>query len=556
METLLQVRKLTIRYRFGTQQPFTAVDGVSFDIGKAEAVGLMGGSGCGKTSVALALLGLLAKDRAEITGSARFGDMDLLGLPERNFQRIRGAAISIVYQEPSIALSPVISAGNQIAEVIHAHRGWGWRRCQIEAEGMLERVGLCDTRRIFSAYPHQLSGGQCQRVVLAQALACAPSLLIADEPTAQLDARSQSQFLDFLGSLQKQLGISVLVISHAPEVQASLADRLLVMEAGRIIENGPFERLYRNPSEDYTRAILCGKAPAPARHAYEISREERICPVNAVHRDALVSVRGLSKHYVQKRPFSGMRFRVDALSGVTLAIRRGTTLALVGESGAGKSTLALCLALLEKPTHGEIWFEGFDVRCLTRKELLRSRRLVQLIFQDPTSSLDPRMTAAEIIAEPLAIQREGPKAYRNARAIELMEQVGLRTDSANKRPLEFSGGQRQRLAIARSLALQPKLLILDEAFSNLDLATRADLVRLLRDLQARHALTYLLISHDLRMVSDLADEVAVMNEGRIIERQATAKLFAHPEHEYTRTLLGAMRLPQRGSDDRIAAVQR
>jgi peptide/nickel transport system ATP-binding protein len=276
METLLQVRNLTIRYRSGTQQLCTAVDGVSFDVGKGEAVGLMGESGCGKTSVALALLGLLAKDHTEIGGSAGFGDMDLLALDERNFQRIRGAAISIVYQEPGIVLSPVIKAGDQIAEVIHAHRQWGWRRCQDEAKGMLERVGLRDTRRIFSAYPHQLSGGQCQRVVLAQALACAPSLLIADEPTAQLDARSQSQFLDFLGSLKKQLGISMLLISHAPEVQASLADRLLVMKAGRIIENGPFERLYRNPSEDYTRAIMRGKAPAPVRHVSEISSEERM----------------------------------------------------------------------------------------------------------------------------------------------------------------------------------------------------------------------------------------------------------------------------------------
>jgi peptide/nickel transport system ATP-binding protein len=278
--------------------------------------------------------------------------------------------------------------------------------------------------------------------------------------------------------------------------------------------------------------------------------------VNVADADVLVSVRSLSKHYVQKRPFSGKRFRVDALSGVTLTIRRDTTIALVGESGAGKSTLARCLALLEKPTHGEIWIEGFDVGGFTRKELFRSRRLVQLIFQDPASALNPRMTAAEIIAEPLEIQREGAKADRRARATDLMGKVGLPTDSASRRPLEFSGGQRQRLAIARSLALQPKLLILDEAFSNLDLATREDLLRLLRDLQARHGLTYLFISHDLRLVSDLADEVAVMNEGRIVEQQATAKLFAHPEHEYTRALLSAMRLPPCGCDDRIVGAQR
>ena len=278
--------------------------------------------------------------------------------------------------------------------------------------------------------------------------------------------------------------------------------------------------------------------------------------MKAAHADALVSVRGLSKHYIQKRPFSGVRFRIDALRDVTLTIRRGTSFALVGESGAGKSTLARCLALLEEPTQGEIWFEGFDVRGFTRRELLRSRRRVQLIFQDPTSSLDPRMTAAEVVAEPLAIQREGGKAHGRARATELMEQVGLPTDSASRRPLEWSGGQRQRLAIARSLSLQPSLLILDEAFSNLDLATREDLLRLLSNLQAKHGLTYVFISHDLRMVSELADEVAVICEGRIVEQQATANLFAHPEHEYTRALLSAIRLPQCGRDDRNAGAQR
>jgi ABC-type glutathione transport system ATPase component len=278
--------------------------------------------------------------------------------------------------------------------------------------------------------------------------------------------------------------------------------------------------------------------------------------VNAAHPDELISVRELSKHYVQKRPFSGTRFRVDALHRVTLTIRRDTAIALVGESGAGKSTLARCLALLEEPTHGEIWFEGSEVRRFTRKELFRSRRLVQLIFQDPASSLNPRMTAAELITEPLVIQGECAKADRRERARELMEQVGLSADSVGRRPLEFSGGQRQRLAIARSLALRPKLLIFDEAFSNIDLPTRVDMLALLRDLQASHGLTYLFICHDLRMVSDLADEVAVMSEGRIVERQATAKLFAQPEHEHTRALLAAAGLPQWGSDHRVAGVQR
>ena len=267
--------------------------------------------------------------------------------------------------------------------------------------------------------------------------------------------------------------------------------------------------------------------------------------MSAARTDSLVSVRGLCKSYVQKRQFSGAKFTVDALCNVNLEILRGATTALVGESGAGKSTLVRCVALLEKPTSGEIEFDGRNLLALGTEELFRARRQVQLVFQDPTSSLNPGMTAAEIVAEPLAIQREGKSADRRRQAIELMEHVGLPSASADKRPFEFSGGQRQRLAIARALALRPKLLILDEAFSNLDLATRESLLRLLRDLQAAHSLTFLHVSHDLRMVFDLADEVAVMYEGRIIEHGTALELFAHPQHDYTRVLLEATRLPAR-----------
>jgi len=278
METLLHVRDLTVEYLPDTGQPFTAVSDVSFDIGPGETVGLMGESGCGKSSVALALLGLLPKDHVSITGSIRLEGTDLRALDERALSKVRGAAISIIYQEPAIALSPVMRVGDQIAEVIHAHRRWAWKRCRNEAQAMLERVGLRTTDRISSAYPHQLSGGQCQRVVLAQALSCGPRLLIADEPTAHLDARSQAEFVALLDDLKRQSSISILLISHAPEVQARLADRLLVMKSGQIIEEGPFAELYQNPSQEYTRAMFHSRPLASAQRATtsETAAEEQV----------------------------------------------------------------------------------------------------------------------------------------------------------------------------------------------------------------------------------------------------------------------------------------
>jgi peptide/nickel transport system ATP-binding protein len=278
MEELLQVRNLTVEYHTNADQMFAAVRDVSFDIASGEAVGLMGESGCGKSSVALALLGLLPSKIAEVSGSVLLEGFALLAVDERALQKMRGAAISIIYQEPAISLSPVMSVGEQVTEVIHAHQRWGWKRCRVEAQSMLERVGLPPSKRLFGAYPHQLSGGQCQRVVLAQALACGPRLLIADEPTAHLDARSQADFLGLLEDLKKQSGISILLISHSPDVQARLADRLLVMKAGQIIEEGPFSKLYRNPSHDYTRAMLRSKPLAPAQPANstETSAEEQL----------------------------------------------------------------------------------------------------------------------------------------------------------------------------------------------------------------------------------------------------------------------------------------
>ena len=278
MEKLLQVRNLTVEYHVDADQTFAAVSDMSFDIASGEAVGLMGESGCGKSSVAFALLGLLPRKIAEVSGSVLLEGFDLLAVDERALQKMRGSAISIIYQEPAIALSPVMCVGDQVAQVVRAHRRWKWKQCKIEAQQMLERVGLRSTDRIFTAYPHQLSGGQCQRVVLAQALACGPRLLIADEPTAHLDARSQADFLGLLEDLKKQSGISILLISHAPEVQARLADRLLVMKAGQIIEEGPFSKLYRNPSHDYTRAMLRSKPLAPAQlaNSTETSAEEQL----------------------------------------------------------------------------------------------------------------------------------------------------------------------------------------------------------------------------------------------------------------------------------------
>jgi ABC-type glutathione transport system ATPase component len=525
---LLEVRDLTVEYAGREGRATTPVNGVSFDVHRGEIVGLLGESGSGKTTLALSLLGLLPRGAAIAGGSVRFRGAELLDLGEKHLQKIRGSGISMIFQEPGISLNPVLRVGEQVADVLRAHRHSSQARIRREAEAVMKEVQLPqgDLARIWDAYPHQLSGGQRQRVAIALALACRPSLVIADEPTASLDATVQAEVLDVLKELNQRLQMSILLISHNPAVLATMAQRLLVMRQGRMVEQGSLARIYQRPASPYTQSLL------------EAAQQRKPESVTAGENAPLVEVRELSKRYAQWQWFTPRVVR--ALDGVNLTIRGGETLALVGESGSGKTTLARCLACLEDPSAGEIVFEGRNVRGLSPQQSFELRQQIQLIFQDAASSLNPRFTAVEAVAEPLVILRRGrTRAERRQRALELMRQVGLAPEWGGRSPLEFSGGQRQRLAIARALAVEPRLLILDEALSGLDLPVQEQILGLLSELQEVHALTYLYIAHDLTLVERIAERVAVMKAGRIVEEGAVDRVFANPQHDYTRQLVGS-----------------
>jgi len=500
------MQALTVEYATGARP---SVDAVTFHVDEREIVGLAGESGCGKTSAALAVLGLLPSS-ARVRGSIRLRDRELLGLPETALRDIRGREISVVFQEPDLALNPVLRIGDQIAEVWRAHHRGTRDEGRAQALQLLRDVGFDrDAPRVLASYPHQLSGGQQQRAVIAQALVCRPALVIADEPCASLDAATQAEILALVRDVNRRFGTAFLIISHDPRLLDAVAGRVIRMAAGRIAPDAP------------------PIAVQPAR------------PVPAADAPPLAEVRHLSKIYMQRRRFGRAAGAVVALDDVSLTVPKGRTVALVGRSGSGKSTLARCLVRLEQPDAGQIHFQGTELTSLRDRELRVYRRRIQFIQQDPTAALNPRFTAAEIIEEPLLVQRMGTRRERRQRALDLMARVGLAPRRAGSRPHEFSGGERQRLAIARALAPSPSLLVLDEAFSGLDIATRADILILLRRLQREDHLAYLCILHDLTLVREMADEVVVLAAGRIVERGPTAALLDAPQHPLTRALVGA-----------------
>lgn len=528
---LLQACELSISYA-GASGPIRAADRVSFSIGRGEAVGFLGESGSGKTSIALAILGLLPR-HAAVSGSVCFDDRELIGLSERQLETIRGARIGIIYQEPELALNPVLSVGAQISEVIRAHLPLKADARRARVFALLKETGFGETAaRIFASYPHQLSGGERQRILIAQALACDPDLIIADEPTASLDAAIQAEILGVLRELRRRRRLSCLFISHNPAVLSAVADRLLVLSAGRIVEEGALDRVLQRPTHAYTRTIV--EAIPRGLQARPADGDE---PEEA--RGTLLEIQDLTKTYARRRGLARVRETVTALAGASLAIAAESTMAIVGASGSGKSTLARCAARLEDPDSGEIRYRGADVTRLDGPGLRRFRRDVQLILQDPAGALNPRFSAEEIIAEPLVVHGIGTPRDRRARVRELMAEVGLPTARAGDVPASFSGGQRQRLAIARALALGPTLLICDEAFSGLDLPVQRQILDLLARLRDARALTCLVISHDLALVSRIADRIAVMHEGRIVECAGAHELRRTPRHPQTRVLLSA-----------------
>jgi peptide/nickel transport system ATP-binding protein len=558
-EPLIRVSGLSVEYDASGGDVVRALRGVELEIAAGLTVGVLGESGSGKSSLALALMRLLPRNARIVSGKVEYRGRDVAEFSPQQLREMRGYAVALISQEPALALNPVLSLGSQIVDVLKAHSELDRARLSSTSlsstsKDMLREVGFADPERIMRAYPHQLSGGQRQRVAIAQALVCRPRLLIADEPLSSLDAATQAEIVELLLRLQRDLDLAMMFVTHNAGVLTSLADRVVVMREGEILARGAMKEL-QSSANPYIQGILFPEKSILAASAAVLSQHAKPAPAGVGEGRAgdsappLVRVRNVSKTFVQQRLFSRRRFQVQSLDGVDLELREGATVAVLGRSGSGKSTLARCIAGFETPDAGEILIDGRNVE---GQKQSRSRagssgavfagewagRKVQMIFQDAATSLNPRFTAGQIVAEPLEIARWKTAVERTVRALALMEEVGLDPAWAERLAGEFSGGQRQRLALARALAAGPKLLIMDEALSGLDMPLQAQMVRLLMELQSRHGLTYLYISHDLNFISLFAQEVVMMEAGKIVERLAPSRLH-QGVHPATRALVEA-----------------
>jgi peptide/nickel transport system ATP-binding protein len=535
---LLTIDDLHVAYRLEGKLGQPAVRGVSVQVRPGELVAVVGESGSGKTTVVRASLGVLAQNAEVLQGRISYGETDVTKWGDRQFAKVRGPFVGFVPQDPGNSLNPVKRVGRQLVEAILLHdRKLGGPVSRQLALEKLRTAGLTDVGRIFDQFPHELSGGMKQRALIAIALASNPELLIADEPTSSLDVTVQKTILDHLDRLRAELSLGVLLVTHDLGVATERADRLVVMQAGRVVERGPTALVASKPREPYTRRLL---AAAPASHN---SRREATRPAAAVGDEPAASpilvTDGLVKHF-KLRHHRG-NSRLTAVDDVSFSIARGTTHAIVGESGAGKSTVARIVFGFTKPDAGTVTVDGADLGTLDRAARRRSRRQVQFVYQNPFSSLDPRFTVHRLIAEPLQIHRAvAGRPVLDQRVSELIDAVALGPRLLRRRPRELSGGQAQRVAIARALALNPKLVVLDEAVSALDVSVQAQVLQLLVDLQASLGLTYLFITHDLGVVRLIAHTVSVMRRGRIVEDGPVGEIFADPREKYTRELIAAI----------------
>lgn len=537
-DTLLTVEDLAVTFRADGKET-EAVKPLSFSIGKGETLALVGESGSGKSVTALSIMQLLPPSAHHPSGSIRFNGRQLIGASHKEMRKVRGNRISMIFQEPMTSLNPLHTIERQIGEVLTLHRGLGESAARKKVLELLNKVHIRNPEQRLGAYPHQLSGGQRQRVMIAMALANEPDLLIADEPTTALDVTVQAQILKLLSELQQDLGMAMLLITHDLGIVRKMADTVCVMTKGEMVEQGPSEDVFAAPAHPYTRHLLdaepSGQPPKSDDRAEIVMQADDIkvwFPVK----------RGFFRKTVD---------HVKAVDGIDLTVRAGQTLGVVGESGSGKTTLGLALLRLIS-SQGRIAYLGNNIEQFGFREMQPLRSDLQVVFQDPFGSLSPRLSISEIVEEGLVVQGGFSYAERRRRAAEALEEVGIGAEALDRYPHEFSGGQRQRIAVARAMVLEPNFVMLDEPTSALDMSVQAQIVDLLRDLQKRHNLAYMFISHDLKVVRALANEVIVMRAGRVMEQGPAEQIFDHPQTEYTKALMAAAFSLEASSDDIIA----
>ncbi|HEY1436490.1 MAG TPA: ABC transporter ATP-binding protein [Casimicrobiaceae bacterium] len=554
METLLSVRNLRVNFRLDKHTAFEAVKGISFDIPTNSTVALVGESGSGKSVTSLSILGLLPPENATVLlgSEIMYGGRNLLELDQPELRRLRGADISMIFQEPMTSLNPVFTVGFQLTEVLRLHLGLSPSDARKRALALLAEVGIPDPEFKINAYPSQMSGGQQQRVMIAMAIACEPKLLIADEPTTALDVTIQKQILDLIRDLQKRHQMSVLFITHDLAVVGEIADYVVVMRNGEIREQGPAKSVFENPQDAYTKALLLCRPRLDRRpvrlpviedfmtgdgHALHLNERKRgIDTADPI----ILDVRHLGKDFYSREGLFGRR-KFEAVKDVSFKLPKGKTLGLVGESGSGKTTVGLTLMRLHEASTGEALFEGKDILSMSARQFMDYKRRIQIIFQNPYASLNPRMIVGQTLTEPMTIHGIGTSAQeRTDLAFEMLHKVGLPEVSFYKYPHEFSGGQRQRIAIARCLTLKPDILICDESVSALDVSVQAQVLNLLSDLQDEYHLSYIFISHDLAVVKYISDEIMVMNQGAIVEIANSDDIYRHPKQAYTQKLLSSI----------------
>ena len=533
------------------------VKGLSFDIGAEEAVAVVGESGSGKSVTALSIMRLLDPAASRVEGSVQLAGRELLTLPPAEIRTVRGRQMGMIFQEAMTSLNPLQTVGQQIAEVLTIHGQYSGQAATQEALRLLERVRIPGAASRLKDYPHSLSGGMRQRVMIAMALACKPKLLIADEPTTALDVTIQAQILQLIKQLQKEEGMGVLFITHDMGVVAEVADRTVVMLEGRAVESDTTEAIFARAQNPYTRALIAavpklgeGSEHGPQHFPILDRATGVIVPgrqrPDTVRRDAepVLRVRELVKRFdIPGGLFGGPRGRVHAVEKVSFDLRGGETLSLVGESGCGKSTTGRAIMRLIEPQSGEISIGGTDIRALDKEWMRGMRRHIQMIFQDPYASLNPRITVGDAIAEPFLTHKLGTKAQARDKTMDLLKRVGLTPEMANRYPAQFSGGQRQRICIARALSLEPKVIVADESVSALDVSIKAQVVNLMMDLQEQFGLSYLFISHDMAVVERISHQVAVMYLGEIVEKGPVSAVFGNPQHPYTKRLMAAVPVP-------------